>query len=115
MQHRLGHEGAFAGVLLQKFHTGGGVVKQVVDRDGRAHRASTRLHTLGLAALDAVAAGILVGFGLGQHLDLGNAGNRRQRLAAEAQGVDVPEVVRRSNLAGSMADKRLIDIFCLDA
>ena len=66
-------------------------------------------HTLGLAALDAVAAGILVGFGLGQHLDLGNAGNRRQRLAAEAQGVDVPEVVRRSNLAGSMADNRLID------
>ena len=29
--------------------------------------------------------------------------------------MDMPQVIRRGNFAGSMADKRFIDIFCFDA
>ena len=84
MQHGFGHERALARVLFEEFHAGGGVVKQVVDRDRRAYRARAGLDALRLAALDTITAGVLVGLGLCQHLDLGNAGNGRQRFAAEA-------------------------------
>ena len=115
MQNGLGHKGAFARILFQELHAGGGVVEQFIDRDGRAHGARAGLHTLRLAALNAVAAGVLVGFGAGQHFDLRHAGNGRKRLTAEAQRVDMPEILRRGNFAGGMADKRFVDIFCFDA
>ena len=73
------------------------------------------LHPTLLAAFNAVAAGVLVCLCAGQHLDAGNAGNGGKCLAAEAQGMDVPEVLRRRDLAGGMADKRFIDIFRLYA
>ena len=111
MQDGLSHKRALAGVLFQKLHAGGRVVKQVTDRDGRADGARTGLHPTLLAAFDAVAAGVLVGLCAGQHLDAGNAGNGGKCLAAEAQGMDVPEVLCRRDLAGGMADKRFIDIF----
>ena len=111
VQDGLSHKRALAGVLFQKLHAGGRVVKQVTDRDGRADGARAGLHPTLLAAFDAVAAGVLVGLCAGQHLDAGNAGNGGKCLAAEAQGMDVPEVLRRRDLAGGMADKRFIDIF----
>ena len=111
VQDGLSHKRALAGVLFQKLHAGGRVVKQVTDRDGRADGARAGLHPTLLAAFDAVAAGVLVGLCAGQHLDAGNAGNGGKCLAAEAQGMDVPEILRRRDLAGGMADKRFIDIF----
>ena len=115
VQDGLRDEGSLAGVLFQELHAGGGVVEQVVDRDGRAHGARARLHALGLAALDAVAAGVLVRFGTGQHFHFSHAGDGRQGFAAESQGMDMPQVIRRGNFAGGMSDKRFIDIFCFDA
>ena len=115
VQHCIRHKGGLAGVLFEEFHPGGRVVEQVVDRDGRAYRPRTRLDAQRLAALNAVAAGVLIGLGSGQHLDPGHAGDRGQCLAAEAQCVDMPEILRRGDLAGGMADKRLVDIFCLNA
>ena len=111
VQDGLGHKRALAGVLFQELHAGGRVVKQVTDRDRRADRARAGLHPTLLTAFDAVAAGVLVGLGAGQHLDAGDAGNGGKCLAAEAQGMDVPEVLRRRDFAGGMADKRFIDIF----
>ena len=87
-------------------------IKKITDRDRRADGARTGLHPTLLTAFDAVAAGVLVGLGAGQHLDAGDAGNGGKCLAAEAQRMDVPEVLRRGNFAGGMADKRFIDIFC---
>ena len=115
VQHCICHKGRLAGVLFKEFHPGGRVVEQVVDRDGRAYRPRARLDAQRLAALNAVAAGVLIGLGSGQHLDPGHAGDRGQCLAAEAQCVDMPEILRRGDLAGGMADKRLVDIFSLNA
>ena len=115
VQNGLGHKGAFARVLFQELHAGGSVVEQFVDRDSRAHGARAGLHALRLAALNAVAAGILVSFGAGQNFDLGDTGDGCKRLAAEAQRVDMAKILCRGNFAGGMADKRFVDIFCLDA
>ena len=115
VQHHIRHKGALAGVLFQKFHAGGGVVEQVVDGDGGAHRAGARLHALGLAAGNAVKAGVLVRLGAGQHLHLGHAGNGGQRLAPKAQRVDAGQVVGGGDLAGGVADKGFVDVLGLDA
>ena len=111
VQDGLSHKRALAGVLFQKLHAGGRVVKQVTDRDGRADGARAGLHPTLLAAFDAVAAGVLVRFGTGQHFHFSHAGDGRQGLTAESQGMDMPQVIRRGNFAGGMADKRFIDIF----
>ena len=115
VQHCIRHKGSLAGVLFEEFHPGGRIVEQVVDRDRRAYRPRARLDAQRLAALNAVAAGVLIGLCSGQHLDPGHAGDRGQCLAAEAQCVDMPEILRRGDLAGGMADKRLVDIFSLNA
>ena len=115
MQHHVCHKGALAGVLFEEFHPGRGIVKQGVHRDGGAHRAGPRLHTLGFAAGDPVEAGILVRLGACQNLHPGNTGNGGQCLTPEAQCVDVGQVLGGLDLAGSMADKGLVDVLGLDA
>ena len=115
MGDRIGHEGAFAGILFQELHTSGGVIEEVLHPDGGADAAGTRLDGGGITALDAVDRGAFVRLGAGQHLHPRHAGNGSQCLAAEAEGMDMVQVVLRLNFTGGVADERRGDVLRLDA
>ena len=112
---RLAHEGTFAGILLQKFHPGGCIVKKIPYRDGGTNGPCPRLHTKLLTALDAVAACKFVRLGAGKHLHPGHTGNGGKCLAAEAQGVDAFQILLGLNLTGGMANKGSGNVLRLDA
>ena len=115
MGDSVGDKVAFADVLFQKLHAGGGVVEQIADRDGRTAPARARLQPLRHAARDAVAQREFIGVALGQQFDARHAGDGGQRLAAEAQRVDVGQVFGGRDLAGGMADEGVFDGVRFDA
>ena len=115
VQHGFGNKGTLAGILFEELHPRRGVVKQVVDRNGRAHTARARLDALLLPARNAVDTGKLVVFGAGHDLHTRYTCNGGQCLPAKAQRVDMPQIVCRGNFAGCMADKRLVNVLRFDA
>ena len=115
MQNDICHKSSLTDVLFQELHAGGRIIEQIVHRYGGAARAGAGLHALGLAALNAIAAGVFVRFGAGQHLYPGHAGDGSKRFAAEAKGVDVAQILGTGNFAGCVAHKGFIDILCLNA
>ena len=115
VQNDICNKRSLADVLFQELHAGRCVVEQIVHRYGGAARTGTGLHALGLAALNAVAAGVFVRFGAGQHLYPGHAGDGSKRFAAEAKGVDVAQILGTGNFAGCVAHKSFINILCLNA
>ena len=115
MQNDIRHKSSLTNVLFQELHAGGRIIEQIVHRYGGAARAGAGLHALGLAALNAIAAGVFVRFGAGQHLYPGHAGDGSKRFAAEAKGVDVAQILGTGNFAGCVAHKGFIDILCLNA
>ena len=115
MQNDIRHKSSLTDVLFQELHAGGRIIEQIVHRYGGAARAGAGLHALGLAALNAIAAGVFVRFGAGQHLYPGHAGDGSKRFAAEAKGVDVAQILGTGNFAGCVAHKGFIDILCLNA
>ena len=115
VQHHIGHKCALAHILFQKFHAGRRVVKQIVHRNGGAHRARADLQPKLLAAFYAVHTGKLVLFGAGKHLYAGHAGNAGQCLAAKSQRVNAVKILLGLDLAGGMAHKGVGYVFRLDA
>ena len=115
VQHSLTDIAALARVLFQELHPGGGIIKQVVDRDCRAAAARAGLDFSAFPSFDAVKAGELILVGLGQQFHPGDACDGGKRFAAETEGVDVGEIFGRSDLARRMADEGVLDRFSLDA
>ena len=115
VQHGFGNKGPLAGILFEELHPRRGVVKQVVDRNGRTYAARARLDALFFPAGNAVNTGKLVVFGAGHDLHTRHACNGSQCLPAKAQRVDMPQIIRRGNFAGCMADKRLVNVLRFDA
>ena len=100
-----GGRAALGAVLLHEFHPGGGVVKQVADADGRAHRAARRRHLAGHAALQVQPCARLGRRLAGEHVQPGHGGDGGQRLAPEAQRVDGGQVGGGTQLAGGVAQE----------
>ena len=108
-QRQLLHGGqngrALDGVALHEFQACGGVIEQIADDDRRAHG------TPGLAALGHDAAvkmqrrAEIVFASAREQIDARNGGDRRQRLAAEAQRADRLEILRRAQLACGVAQE----------
>ena len=115
VQNDIRHKSSLTDVLFQELHAGGRIIEQIVHRYGGAARAGAGLHALGLAALNAIAAGVFVRFGAGQHLYPGHAGDGSKRFAAEAKGLDVAQILGTGNFAGCVAHKGFINILCLNA
>ena len=112
---RVADQTALVGRLLQKCPAHGDVVEQVAHDKRRAIRAADLLHAQVLPAVDMdPRAGILTPRAR-RHLDVRDRRDRRKRLAAEAEGPDVVELVRRLQLRRRVVLKRQPHLPRLDA
>ena len=106
MLHQPRHGGRLGAVLFHKFQSGGGVIEEVCHPDGGSLRRALlpdRLHMSALA-VEGRAHGVLRA--AGQHVHPADGGNGRQSFPPEAQCADSGKILRRAELAGSMAQKR---------
>ena len=93
------------GIALHKLHARRRVIKQVPDDDRRPVRAADLAlfgHDTGIQMQPR--AEFRIG-GFRHQIDSGNGRDRRQRLAAKAEGVDRLQVARLAELAGRVAQK----------
>ena len=99
------HDGAELGVGgLEELAPGGDVLEQLAHADGRsavARGRARRARARERVAFD-LDRGVGVPGGRGQ-CEAGDAGDRRQCLAAEAQGADLREIVEAADLRGGVA------------
>ena len=105
MLHEAVHRRSLRTVLAHKLQPGGGVVKQVPDRDGGALRRTGGLHCAGHTALQ-MEGGSLRRAGLaGEDVHPADGGDGGQGLAPEPQSTDLPQVLLRPQLGGGVAQE----------
>ena len=105
MLHEAVHRRSLRTVLAHKLQPGGGVVKQVPDRDGGALRRTGGLHCAGHTALQ-MEGGSLRRAGLaGEDVHPADGGDGGQGLAPEPQSADLPQVLLRPQLGGGVAQE----------
>ena len=105
MLHEAVHRRSLRTVLAHELQPGGGVVKQVPDRDGGALRRTGGLHCAGHTALQ-MEGGSLRRAGLaGEDVHPADGGDGGQGLAPEPQSTDLPQVLLRPQLGGGVAQE----------
>ncbi|CDC72803.1 putative uncharacterized protein [Oscillibacter sp. CAG:155] len=105
MLHKACHGGGLRAVLAHELQPGRRVVKEVPHQHGGPLRRTGALHRTGHAPLQ-VQRGAYLGLVLpGQNIRAADGGNGGQGLSPEAQGPDLPQVRRRAQLGGGVAEE----------
>ncbi len=99
----------FGGLRAEKFEPGGGIVKEIADRQTGAHRPASGAVFDDFTALDHQAFGNVMIGGAGQNFDPRHRGNAGQCLAAKAHGIDTPDIFKALQFAGGKTLKGQTD------
>ena len=103
--HHGGGSRGLGAVLFHEFHAGGRVVEQIADGDDGALGAAALLQGAGDAGLQAQPRAHCRAPAAGGDLHPGHGGNGGQGFAAEAQGADGGQILRRAQLGGGVAQE----------